>query len=117
MNISIKAKKQIRSFAIRNTIGNVYLAAPIKVVDGFVHPHFEGSGYRWETKKGNIVYYPNAYRRAFGKPIYIQSTRHIVVGEDWIIQLEKDILQCQLTQKNKRFVHRAVVDFIFNFGV
>lgn len=116
IKISHQATKEIRSFAIRNTNGYSYTAAPIILIDGTSAPFFRGTSYRWETKAGKPVFYPSAYRKAWGKPVYVASTRSIVVGRDWVIQLEKDIIQCQISRVRGKLVDRCVVDFVFNFG-
>src|SRR5271165_6172658 len=86
------ALREIRSYAIRHAGGQyVYKAAPIEHVDGMTKPHFVGESYSFQTKTGKPVRHPNAYRRAWGKPVYIASTRRIIVGRDWIKQLKVDI--------------------------
>jgi hypothetical protein len=114
MDISDRAKREIRSFAIKNTRTAFYSAAPIEVVDGWAPPTFTGRGFRYQTKTGKPVY-PSAYRKAWGKPIYIHSTRRVVVGKKWLHQLETDILQLKLSE-GRRIVSRALVEFISNFG-
>jgi hypothetical protein len=59
---------------------------PIRIVVGNAHPHQVGEGYRWETIGGKPVYYPNAYRRAWGKPVYVPSSRCVEVGEEWVAE-------------------------------
>ena len=113
--ISKEATKEIRRFANKNSYHS-YNSAPIKIVDGNISPCFRGNSFRWETKSGKPVYYPNAYKKAFGKPIYIPSTKHIVVGKEWLAKLEKDLLHVRMCKQSKKFVHRNVVEFIFNFG-
>lgn len=114
MKISKEATKEIKSFASRKATG--YTSAPIEVIDGNIKPYWAGRSFSWETKTGKPVYYPNAYRRAWGKPIYIPSTRHIVVGKDWLKQLEKDIIQVRLSRERGRFVAKELATFIFHYG-
>lgn len=38
------------------------------------------------NKSGDIIHYPSAYRRAWGKPIYHVSTIEIAVGYQWLIR-------------------------------
>ena len=60
----------------------------IEIVSGKKKPIIIGHGPYYTTPKGDIVRYPSAYRRKFGRPIYHQSNRTIVVGMDY---LTKDI--------------------------
>jgi hypothetical protein len=61
------------------------------------------------------VHYPNAYRKAFGKPIYIKSSCRIVVGRSWLKQLEIDLIQVKLSRKRGKFVSQQLAKFIFYF--
>jgi len=58
--------------------------APIVVVDGSQTPKRAGRSYYWETPSGAICRHPNAYRRAFGHPIYCASTVRVEVGREWL---------------------------------
>lgn len=60
---------------------------PIVIKSGNGKPKQVGSGFHYENKGGDIVHHPNAYRRAWGKPIYIPSTLRIEVGEVYIAYL------------------------------
>jgi hypothetical protein len=71
----------VRAFV--NLSGTPY---PIEFVDGFAEPAVTGRSYHWTTPGGKPVYYPNAYRRAWGKPVYHCSTRAIQVGKGWLIE-------------------------------
>jgi hypothetical protein len=57
---------------------------PIVVVDGAQAPQRCGTGYYWETPAGDICRHPNAYRRAFGRPVYCASTVRVEVGREWL---------------------------------
>lgn len=57
---------------------------PVVVVDGDVAPRRTGAGFRFVTPGGNPVYHPNAYRRAWGKPVYVPSTIRVEVGAAWL---------------------------------
>ena len=89
---------------------------PIEVVDGNEAPYIVGASFHYENKSGDIIHHPNAYRRAWGKPIYIASTKKIVVGKKWLKTLEIDLLHVRLSKEQNRFVSREVANFIFNFG-
>jgi hypothetical protein len=43
-----------------------------------------GSTWHYVTPAGYLVHYPNAYRRAFGRPQYVHSTYRLQVGSAWI---------------------------------
>lgn len=116
MKISVKASKEIRSFAMRNSKGYSYSAAPIMIEEGKSSPRWSGSSFHYENKSGDLITYPNAYRRAWGKPIYIASTRHIIVGKEWLKKLEIDLIQVKLSRQQGRLVHRELAKFLFNFG-
>ena len=66
---------------------------PVEVIPGTQKPTLTGESSHYVTPSGKPVYYPNAYRRAFGKPIYVSSTLAVYVGEEYvrIIQLHGDL--------------------------
>lgn len=67
----------------------------IEWVDGYAAPRItaEPTSYRFETPGGRPVYYPSAYRRAFGRPVYISATKGTIrVGRGWAIRAT--IKQC-----------------------
>jgi hypothetical protein len=114
MNISRNAQREIRSFAYRQ--GRGYSSAPIVMEDGKSPPYWAGNYGYYINKSGDIIRHPDAYRRAWGKPIYMPSTRCIMVGRDWIKQLEIDLIQVKLSRQQRRFVNRELAKFIFHFG-
>ena len=60
---------------------------PVRVSDVEVNlqPRVAGEGPRWTTRGGEPIRYPGAYRRAYGKPIYVPSERALVVGRNWLV--------------------------------
>lgn len=64
-------------------LAKVQYSYPICIVPGNKAPILAGESAYYTNKSGDIVRHPNAYRRAFGKPIYHHSTRRIEVGEKW----------------------------------
>jgi hypothetical protein len=114
MKISLNAMKEIRSFALRHFGG--YSAAPIELEDNKLPPYWKGHSFHFENKSGDLIRHPTAYRKAWGKPIYIRSTRRIVVGKDWVKQLEIDLIQLKLSRQRKKFVSKELAEFIFHFG-
>jgi hypothetical protein len=56
----------------------------VVVVPGCAPPKLCGEGYHWVTPGGRPVYHPSAYRRAFGRPVYVHSTRRVEVGAMWL---------------------------------
>jgi hypothetical protein len=117
MILSSEVKRECRYVARKNGGGYVRSDAPIVIEPGKAAPRYVGHSFRFETKTGKPVYHPNAYRRAWGKPVYIPSTRHIVVGKQWLWQLEKDLLQLKLSRQRGRLVDRVLVDFVANFDL
>lgn len=115
MKISPEASKEIRSFAIKHARGYGYTAAPVIVVAGNSKPVWKGQSYYYTNKSGAIVYHPSAYRKAYGKPIYVASTRRIEVGQIWLMQLEIDLIQSQLTRDRGKFVSKELAEFVFYF--
>lgn len=69
--------------AIRRAANCVGTTIPIFIVDGDSAPTCKGTRYHYRNKKGDIIRYPNAYQRAWGKPIYYPSTIRIEVGAEW----------------------------------
>lgn len=74
-----KALRPVRQAA--DLVGTPY---PIEIVDGDAAPKLVGESYHWTTPGGAPVHYPNAYRRAWGKPVYVGSTFCIQVGREWL---------------------------------
>ena len=58
---------------------------PIYIVSGNQPPKLMGRSYYYTNKSGDEIRHPNAYRRAWGKPIYMPSTRRVEVGSDWLL--------------------------------
>lgn len=58
---------------------------PVKAVDGDVYPILLGEAHHYTTPAGDPVRYPMAYQRAFGRPVYHQSTIRVEVGRDWLV--------------------------------
>lgn len=69
--------------AIRRAANCVGTTIPIVIVDGDSAPTCKGTGYHYRNKSGDFIHSPNAYRRAWGKPIYYPSTQRIEVGMEW----------------------------------
>lgn len=57
----------------------------IEVHDGDDPPVVRGESGHYCTPAGRRVWYPNAYRRSYGKVVYVCSTRSVHVGSDWIL--------------------------------
>lgn len=74
------ARKAIRAAA--KLSGRSY---PIKVVGGHDEPKLAGEPFHWVTPGGKPVSFPSAYRRAWGKPVYVASTLRIEVGVAWLL--------------------------------
>lgn len=58
---------------------------PVEVIDGEAPPRARGEGSYYETKTGIRVNHPNAYRRAWEKPVYVCSTARVEVGRTWLV--------------------------------
>jgi hypothetical protein len=59
---------------------------PVEYTDSDDAPHVEGQSYHYVTPGGAPVRYPNAYRRAWGKPVYVPSSRRVLVGLGWLLR-------------------------------
>ena len=70
---------------IREVAGAKGTNCPIKVVIGNNPPTLKGRSWCYQNKSGDVIRYVNAYKRAWGKPIYVHSTRRIEVGSDWLL--------------------------------
>jgi hypothetical protein len=82
MNLSKSTKRLIR-LAVSNNPGfrnNI----PIEVVPGKSKPVIKGRGYHFRNKSGDLIRHPNAYAKAWGKPIYYPSTLRIEIGEQFL---------------------------------
>jgi hypothetical protein len=78
-NYSKIIKKLIREAVSANS------NCPIQIVSGSSPPKLCGRSYYYTNRSGAEIRYPNAYRRAWGKPIYMPSTRRIQVGSEWVL--------------------------------
>lgn len=56
---------------------------PIHIIEGDIAPRVVGRGFYYTNKSGDLIRYPNAYQKAWGKPIYHKSTIRIEVGKDY----------------------------------
>lgn len=85
LELELANNKQLRKFIrqISDCYGKYW---PIIIVDGNAKPNLAGHSWHYENKSGHYITYPNAYRRAWGKPIYIGSTRRVEVGSDWLLE-------------------------------
>jgi len=64
--------------------GRPLTCVSIRIVAGGMEPEYEGSSYYFTNASGDRIRYPNAYRRAWGKPIYHAACHIITVGADWV---------------------------------
>ena len=55
------------------------------IVAGDAEPSYEGESYHYENKSGDRIWHPNAYRRKFGRSIYIPAHHRITVGAEWLV--------------------------------
>jgi len=69
---------------LRTLAGARGKSVPITFDGQNLEPRLVGEPARYETPSGKPVYYPNAYRKAFGRPIRIASTYRVVVGLGWL---------------------------------
>mgnify|MGYP001585616616 CR=1 FL=1 len=78
--------REYRQFSktVRAAAGLPGTPYPIEVVGGYKAPALEGMPFHHVNKSGARVWHPNAYRRAFGRPIYIASTYRVEVGIGWL---------------------------------
>ena len=71
--------------AILHSAGEPQKNISIEVIPGIaLAPRTVGRSYHWVTPSGNPCPYPSAYRAHFGRPVYIASTRRVIVGETWL---------------------------------
>jgi len=62
---------------------------PIELVTGNSPPTLYGVSFFYETSGGRMIYHPSAYsKKGWSNMVYVPSTRHIQVGEDWNILKE-----------------------------
>lgn len=81
------ATNSLLKTSIRKSIGlNRSGSPPIQVVSGRQAPKLSGQSFYFTNKKGDIIRFPNAYRTAWGKPIYHKSSRRIEVGRNWLLK-------------------------------
>jgi hypothetical protein len=84
VSVNTDVSKLLRRW-IREVAGSKTTRCPIVVVKGADPPTLKGRGWYYKNKSGDVIRYVNAYKRAWGKPIYVHSTRRIEVGSDWLL--------------------------------
>lgn len=78
MNLEIKR-------AIRKLAGYPKSSIFVDIEDGARQPQLVGQSFHYETRGGNMIYYPSAYsKKGFSNMVYVPSTRRISVGIDFI---------------------------------
>ena len=82
--MSNKHRNEYRRW-LRRQANRASTSSPIRLVDGPAAPEEIGESGYYTTPGGKRVNYPNAYRRAWGKPIYHASTIRVELGRDWAI--------------------------------
>lgn len=80
---SISIKRNL-SKIVRSHIDLSGSSYPIFIYPTNKSPVLLGESYHWENKSGDRIYYPSAYSRKYGNPIYIHSTLRIEVGLKWL---------------------------------
>lgn len=88
-------KKKTATF-IRSLCGAYGKPYPIVEVPGVGGPELLGMAGHYVNNAGELILYPNAYRRSWGKPTYVASTVRIEVGALWVRALEHLGLDCPL---------------------
>lgn len=74
-----------RRVGATNRRGGTDGTVPVVVVAGKIRPRLVGHGSYYTTPSGAPVHHPNAYRSAWGKPVYHCSTRRVEVGAGWLL--------------------------------
>lgn len=59
---------------------DAHASCPVVLIPGDNPPKLVGESFHFTTPGGRPVRYPNAYRRAYGKPVYHPSTLRVEVG-------------------------------------
>ena len=84
----VKREQYIQGVGARRMVREVAGAKSCRrvvVVPGRVAPKQKGSPQHYLTPSGQPVYHPGAYRRAYGRPVYVSSTVRVEVGRDWLL--------------------------------
>ena len=82
--LSLKCRRAIRQLV---SPGHLHDRTAVAVIPGWSYPHAEGEGYYYQTPGGARVNHPNAYRKAWGKPVYVCSSYRIVIGAECLAAL------------------------------
>lgn len=115
MKISIEAEKECRRYLKRHGYrGRNNLS--VEVIDGNEAPHLAGDSWHYQTKGGGYIRYPSAYSKlGWSNMVYVNSTKHIEVGREFIKQVEIDIEQLRLSKIKGKAVHREFAKFSYLF--
>lgn len=70
---------------VRDSAGQAGTSYPIEIIAGDDAPELTGRQWHYVNASGDLIHHPSAYRKAWGKPIYVSSTLSIEVGRDWLI--------------------------------
>ena len=100
--IQMKKMRMLLTSKIRKELNCKGSVTPIEIINGFDAPHYVGQGWYYETPSGNIVHYPNAYKRKAKNNNachYVRSDRRIEVGDEWLVEnkiVDFDKITCTL---------------------
>lgn len=76
--IDLSVRRDLRKIA------GAHRSMPVDVIPGDSAPAVTGRPHHWITPGGRPVHFPSAYRRAFGKPVYVSSSLSVEVGVEWL---------------------------------
>jgi len=82
-----KSKRHAREYRqfIRAAADVAGTSFPVKIVEGGQAPSFEGDGCHYETRGGERISHPGAYKKkGFSNMVYMSSTLCVQVGASWL---------------------------------
>jgi hypothetical protein len=80
MHISISARTIAARIVRRCAGAPPHTAIYVDRESPLMMPRYVGEPPRYETPAGQIVRHQSAYRRAYGRPVYVASTLRVLVG-------------------------------------
>jgi hypothetical protein len=109
MNIKVETAKECRRYLNKRGYKGIN-SYNIRIIDGNQPPTLIGEYGCYKTRGGRYIRHPSSYAKlGWSNMVYVKSTHHIVVGSDWIKDVDIDIEQLRLYKMKGRIVHRDIV--------
>ena len=70
-----------------------YSNISVEIIPGRSAPKVVGRSFYYTNKRGDLIRYPSAYAKAWGKPIYHHSSLRVQVGKNFAATKTKKVVK------------------------